>query len=210
MELGSHLTVDAVAPRGPAAARGVGLGMRLVACGDVSTLGTPLDAVAGLLAHAGLPMQLTFESMGGPEHTGRTLFQLVDQIKTDVSNRHRPASPPRPPGPPRSRRTADPGARRSSAWMRSSASPTLSTRPAPSCTFRARGRCTSRCCRWPCSSASSWTDPGPTSAPAGAFLSAVVIVCEEKSLFSPKSIFRQNRCWASKTKAGNNGLPTRR
>ena len=41
---------------GPAAARGVGLGMRLVACGDVSTLGTPLDAVAGLLAHAGLPM----------------------------------------------------------------------------------------------------------------------------------------------------------
>ena len=46
MELGSHLTVDAVVPRGPAAARGVGLGMRLVACGDVSTLGTPLDAVA--------------------------------------------------------------------------------------------------------------------------------------------------------------------
>jgi len=92
MELGSHLTVDAVAPRGPAAARGGGLGIRLVACGDVSTLGTPLDAVAGLLARAGLPMQLTFESMGGPEHTGRTLFQLVDQIKTDVSNR--PAPPP--------------------------------------------------------------------------------------------------------------------
>ena len=73
-------------PGGAADAQGIQQGMRLVSVNGLSLLGETLEEATRQLDGASKPWELVLERMAGKEDTGRTLFQLVQQIKEDVSS----------------------------------------------------------------------------------------------------------------------------
>lgn len=85
MELDEDLLVRSVKRGGPADAQGILQGMRLVSINGWSLLGETLDDAKLKMDSAAKPWELVLERMAGREDTGRTLFQLVQQIKKDVS-----------------------------------------------------------------------------------------------------------------------------
>ena len=92
MELDQDLLVRAVNRGGPADAQGIQHGMRLVSINGRSLLGETLDDTNLHLDGATKPWKLVLERMAGKDDTGRTLFQLVQHIKKDVSSPPNPAS----------------------------------------------------------------------------------------------------------------------
>eukprot|EP01043_Picozoa_sp_COSAG02_P013111 COSAG02_NODE_520_length_20751_cov_17.817112_2_plen_149_part_00 len=86
MELDEDLLVRSVKRGGPADAQGITQGMRLVSINGYSLLGETLEDTKMKLDGTAKPWQLVLERMAGKEDTGRTLFQLVQQIKKDVSS----------------------------------------------------------------------------------------------------------------------------
>lgn len=85
MELDEDLLVKSVKRGGLADAQGIQQGMRLVSVNGCSVLGETLDDSMLKLDGASKPWELVLERMAGKDDTGRTLFQLVQQIKKDVS-----------------------------------------------------------------------------------------------------------------------------
>jgi C-terminal processing protease CtpA/Prc len=86
MQLDDDLLVRTVTPGGAADAQGTQQGMRLVSVNGLSLLGETLEEATRQLDGASKPWELVLERMAGKEDTGRTLFQLVQQIKEDVSS----------------------------------------------------------------------------------------------------------------------------
>jgi hypothetical protein len=86
MELDEDLLVRSVKRGGLADAQGIQPGMRLVSVNGCSLLGETLDDTILKLDDTAKPWQLVLERMAGKDDTGRTLFQLVQQIKKDVSS----------------------------------------------------------------------------------------------------------------------------
>lgn len=86
MELDEDLLVRSVKRGGAADAQGIKQGMRLVSVNGCSLLGETLEDTKLKLDGTAKPWQLVLERMAGKEDTGRTLFQLVQQIKKDVSS----------------------------------------------------------------------------------------------------------------------------
>ena len=85
MQLDDDLLVGPVTPGGAADAQGIEQGMRLVSVNGASLLGETLEEATRKLDLSPKPWDLVLERMAGKEDTGRTLFQLVQQIKEDVS-----------------------------------------------------------------------------------------------------------------------------
>lgn len=90
MQLDDDLLTGPVTPGGAADAQGVEQGMRLVSVNGSSLLGETLDEATRKLDLAPKPWDLVLERLAGKEDTGRTLFQLVQQIKKDVSHATHP------------------------------------------------------------------------------------------------------------------------
>ena len=86
IELDEDLLVRSVKRGGPADAQGIQQGMRLVSINGSSLLGESLEDTILKLDVTAKPWQLVLERMAGKEDTGRTLFQLVQHIKKDVSS----------------------------------------------------------------------------------------------------------------------------